>query len=272
MMGALFCRRLTLRLFHAVLFGLALTRTITAVQSQEPLELRILCWNIHHGEGVDGKLNLERIAAVIRSVSPDLVALQEVEVGSKRTGGVDQPAELARMTGLKSVFQKNIDFQGGGYGNAVLSRFPVRSSESLRLPNHNGGEQRGALCVHIELPGRTAPLLLICTHLDHRPNDSERRASADAMEHHIAGLTDTLMLLAGDLNAVPESPVLDMFRQHWTITNSQPLATIPVDLPTRQIDFVLTRPANRWRALKTRVLDEAVASDHRPIFAELEIP
>ena len=271
-MTTAFCQRLIPRLFNAVCFGLVLMQTVTPVQSEEPVRLRILSWNIHHGEGVDGKLDLDRIAAVIRSVSPDLVALQEVEVGSKRTGQVDQPAELARMTGLKSVFQKNIDFQGGGYGNAVLSRFPVRSTESLRLPNHDGGEQRGALCVNLELPGRTAPLLLICTHLDHRPNDSERRASADALEHHIAGVSDTLMLLAGDLNAVPESPVLDMFRQYWSITNSQPLPTIPVEKPTRQIDFVLTRPANRWRVLETRVLDESVASDHRAIFAELETP
>ena len=181
-MTTAFYQRLIPRLFNAVCFGLVLIQTVTPVQSEEPVRLRILSWNIHHGEGVDGKLDLERIAAVIRGLKPDIVALQEVEVGSSRTNRVDQPAELARMTGLTSVFQQNIEFRGGGYGNALLSRLPVLSTNRLSLPNHDNGEQRGALSVQLRLPDRTDPLTFICTHLDHRSDDRERRDSAEAIE------------------------------------------------------------------------------------------
>lgn len=270
-MTTAFYQRLIPRLFNAVCFGLVLIQTVTPVQSEEPVRLRILSWNIHHGEGVDGKLDLERIAGVIRGVKPDIVALQEVEVGSSRTNRVDQPAELARMTGLTSVFQQNIEFRGGGYGNALLSRLPVLSTNRLSLPNHDNGEQRGALSVQLRLPDRTDPLTFICTHLDHRSDDRERRDSAEAIEQYISGLPEGLMILAGDLNAVPESPVLDIFRRRWSIAGSQPLLTIPVDRPSQQIDFVLMRPEQRWRVTETRVLDEPIASDHRAIFVELQL-
>ena len=96
-----------------------------------PDEIRVLTYNIHHGEGVDGKFDLPRIADVIKLASPDLVALQEVDQGTARASGVDQPAELARLTGMKVVFGRNIDFQGGGYGTAVLSRLPVKAQSRV---------------------------------------------------------------------------------------------------------------------------------------------
>ena len=72
--------------------------------------LKVLCWNIHHGRGADGNVNLERIAAVIREHAPDIVMLQEVDKNCKRTGRIDQPAELARLTGMKQVFGKESRF------------------------------------------------------------------------------------------------------------------------------------------------------------------
>src|SRR5688500_1044104 len=80
------------------------------VTEAEPL--RVLCYNIHHGEGTDGELELERIARVIRSENPDVAALQEVDQNTQRTGNVDQPAELARLTAMQVVFGKNIGFEG----------------------------------------------------------------------------------------------------------------------------------------------------------------
>jgi endonuclease/exonuclease/phosphatase family metal-dependent hydrolase len=75
----------------AVLF-VAITIWTESASSAEPVRLRVLSYNIHHAEGVDRKLDVERIAAVIQSVKPDLVALQEVDRNVKRTGGVDQPS------------------------------------------------------------------------------------------------------------------------------------------------------------------------------------
>ncbi|MDZ4683613.1 MAG: endonuclease/exonuclease/phosphatase family protein [Planctomycetaceae bacterium] len=235
----------------------------------EPTTLRVLSYNIHHGEGVDGKLDLERIANVIRSVSPDVVALQEVDRVTERTQRVDQPAELARLTGLTAVFEKNIDLQGGEYGNAVLTKLPIQSHRNHPLPQLVEGEKRGALAVEVTCGGQ--PLTILGTHFDHRPEPGDRIASAKQLNQWATDHADQAALLIGDLNATPDSEPLRLLKEQWRDTAAQPLPTIPVGKPSRQIDFILVRPADRWRTVEIRVLDETVASDHRPIFAVLEL-
>src|ERR1700724_2661395 len=83
--------------------------------------LRVLTYNIHHGEGTDGRFDLSRLARVMKSVQPDVIALQEVDRGTERSGGVDQLAELARLTDMHAEFGKAMDYSGGGYGVAWLS-------------------------------------------------------------------------------------------------------------------------------------------------------
>jgi endonuclease/exonuclease/phosphatase family metal-dependent hydrolase len=235
------------------------------------LRLRVLSYNIHHGEGVDHKLDLARLADVIKSVKPDLVALQEVDQVTERTNKVDQAAELARLTGLNVVFGGNIRHQGGNYGNAVLSRLPIVRHKNHRLPRFDDGEQRGVLQVEVKLPDGQGPLLFLATHLDHRPGDRERVASAKAINDLVATNASRVAVLAGDLNDIPDSKTLREFAVMWNPVNDQMLPTIPVSQPTKQIDFVLFRPAERWKTIEVRVLDEAVASDHRAIFAILEL-
>src|SRR6185436_4143043 len=101
---------------------------------QEPVEIRIMSYNIRHGEGMDGRVDLARIADVIRRASPDVVALQEVDRGVQRTGGVDEPAMLGELAGMQSIFEKNIPYQGGEYGNAVLTRLPILYHQNHLLP------------------------------------------------------------------------------------------------------------------------------------------
>ena len=93
-----------------------------AVRAHVGVRLRVLTYNIHHGEGVDGKLDLKRIAQVITSVDPDLVALQEVDRGTRRTQEIDQPAELAQLTKMHVVFGGNIRYQGGDLHARVVRR------------------------------------------------------------------------------------------------------------------------------------------------------
>lgn len=251
-------------------FTLLLILSASVAQAAEPIRLRVLSYNIHHGEGVDGKLDLSRIANVIRSLKPDLVALQEVDQNVQRSGVVDQPAELGRLTKLQAVFGANIELQGGHYGNAILSRFPITSHENHQLPNLDNGEQRGVLSAEISVPKLAKPLRLLATHFDHRPKDQERVQSAQAVN---ALVKDDLRpaLLMGDLNDVIGSPPLVRLEPHWNRTNPEAMPTIPVAQPSRQIDFILYRPATRWSVIETRVLDEAVASDHRAIFSILEL-
>lgn len=239
--------------------------------TEEPMTLRVLSYNIHHGEGIDGKLDLERIAKIISSVKPDLVALQEVDQKTSRTNEVDQPAELAKLTKMKVVFGPNIEFGGGKYGNAVLSRFPVKQSKNHALPNFADGEQRGVLEVALTLPDSDQTLKLFATHFDHRRDDRERIASARKVNELIQGNPSQSAILAGDLNDTIGSEALKILDRQWTRPNPEEMPTIPVTKPARQIDFILTRPANRWKVVEAKVLDEAVASDHRAILAVLQL-
>lgn len=238
--------------------------------ADEPVHLRILSYNIHHAEGIDRKLNLERIAKIIRSVKPDLVALQEVDQNTKRTKNVDQPAELARLTGMNVAFGPNIEFQGGKYGNAVLSRFPIANQNNLLLPNLDQGEQRGVLSVELNAPELPRPLVLLATHLDHRAENQERLLSSSTINQMVFDKPNQLTLLAGDMNATIGSPTIRQLDTTWTRVNSAPMPTIPVDRPKQQIDFVMFRPKQNWKVVEVRILDSSVASDHRAIFAVLE--
>lgn len=128
-----------------VMATLSLVCAASRAEADEPTQLRMLSYNIHHAEGVDQKLDLERITSVILSVTPDLVGLQEVDQKATRSGSIDQPAELARLRKMNVAFGANIPLQGGHYGNAVLSRFPVASHKNHLLPNFENGEQRGVI-------------------------------------------------------------------------------------------------------------------------------
>ena len=259
------------RLMKFVLLAAVLLLPLSASYSAEPSRLRVLSYNVHHAEGVDRKLDVQRIAGVILSTKPDVVALQEVDHKVKRTGSVDQPAELARLTEMNVVFGANIELQGGHYGNAVLSRFPIIRHKNHLLPNIDDGEQRGVIEAEIAIAQSGQTVILLATHLDHRADERERLASAKFINEQMAGHPLHPALLAGDLNATPDSETLQLFQTKWTRANAMFMATIPVDQPARQIDFILHRPANRWNVVEVKVLDEAVASDHRAIFAILEL-
>ncbi len=233
--------------------------------------LRVLTYNIHHGEGTDGKLDLARIAKVIADVKPDLVAVQEVDHKTKRTGGVDQIMELAKLTKLNGKFGKAIDFQGGEYGQVVLSKYPIREFKVHELPNEAGREQRIAVAAEVRI-GDTGPnVLFVSAHLDHQKDDLRQKQATKLDE--LFGKDRRTVILAGDLNATPDSKPLELLAKNWkSASMGKPLLTIPVEKPTKQIDFVMHRPADKFRMVEARVLDEVVASDHRALLVVLEFP
>jgi endonuclease/exonuclease/phosphatase family metal-dependent hydrolase len=246
--------------------------------AESPDVVRVVTYNIHHSEGTDGKLDLGRIAGVLRAAAPDVVALQEVDQGTRRSGGVDQPAELGRLTGMQVAFGRNIDYDGGGYGTAVLTRLAIYSQDSVKLksfyaPTADNPEQRGVQVLELGWKGGTR-FWFFCTHLDYRPPDEERMTSAKTINELLRDRGNDLAILAGDLNAMPDSRVIAEFEKHWKIAGAfdgtnKPLRTFPSDKPDRWLDYVLIRPSDRWEIAEVRVLDEPVASDHRPLLAVL---
>jgi endonuclease/exonuclease/phosphatase family metal-dependent hydrolase len=246
--------------------------------SAAPQRVVALSYNIRHGEGMDKKIHLGRIASVIRSVSPDVVALQEVDRKTQRSGGVDQAEELARLTGMKMAFGRTIDFQGGEYGNAVLTRLTIRTSATRTLPFSKGHEPRAVLMVELTWPTSqsvgeaSSPFTLFATHFDFTPDAKDRLASCFVISGWIAENPDRPTLMAGDLNSTPGSITLLALGSLWQVAGAgRVFPTVPVGRPKNQIDYILYRPAARWRVVEVRVLDEPMASDHRPILAVLEL-
>lgn len=229
--------------------------------------VRVLAYNIHHGEGMDEVLDLERIAALIQSTDPDLVALQEIDSVTARTDGVDQAAELGRLTGLQHYFGRFMAYDGGAYGMALLSKWEVTDVVNHRLPD--GTEPRSALTATVVSPKTGRSLRLVGIHLYETPE--ERLAQATTLEQLL--IRESLpTILAGDFNSTPESPVMTRLAESWHIVDKgEDRLTFSSFDPVREIDFVLLQPRDRFEVVDQRLLDEPVASDHRPVLVDLVV-
>ena len=239
-----------------------------AVASEAPrTSLRILAYNIHHGAGNDEKLDLQRIAHLIRSLDPDLVALQEVDNRTERTGRRDQAAELGRMTGMAWAFGSFMDYQGGEYGMAVLSALPFADSTNHRLPE--GPEPRSSLAIRVQLPGDAGDLVFAGIHF-YRTAE-ERMAQARRLLEVLEPEKGPV-ILAGDFNSTPDSEVMGFIGETFVIPDKgDDHFTFRSDRPDREIDFIVARPAERFTVVESRVIDEPVASDHRPLLLVVEV-
>ncbi len=250
-----------------------------ASADKAPTRLTVLTYNVHHAQGTDQRIDLERIAGVIRASGAGLVALQEVDSGTKRSGGVDQAAELGRLTRMHVVYGPAMPFQGGLYGNAVLSRYPIASSRLVELPWTRGGqrEPRVALSATVKLDSKVRMVTFISTHFDHTREPSDRLAQAEAMNdawkdtEALGRSFGRLAILAGDFNCEAGSPPMDALARDWTLVSDPALPTCCGAAPKAKIDHVFVKPSESWRLIERRVIDEPVASDHRPVVVKLEL-
>ncbi len=235
-----------------------------------PACVTVLTYNIYHGEDANGRSNLDAVARIITTLQPDLVALQEVDDKTTRVKGLDLTAELSQRTGMSGRFGKAMDFAGGGYGEAVLSRFPILTTTTHLLPHTSGAEPRAALEIEVRLPdGRR--MLFVGTHFDHQ-RDPENRMAQAARIIDLYADSELPVILAGDLNATPDSDVIALFLEEWSYAGRyDPQPTFPADNPKIKIDYIMMKPPGRWRVVETRVIDESIASDHRPVLSILEM-
>lgn len=246
-------------------------KTVPASSADENLELSVLCYNIHHCNppSKPDLIDIEAIAKVIRQQNPDLVALQEVDVNTSRSGtSLNQAEELGRLTGMNAYFGKAIDYGGGEYGVAILSKYPLSDIKNRPLPSAAGtnGEPRTLLSATVSLP-RNKQIIFASTHLDAQRNDANRQLQIKKILELVK--QETLpVIIAGDFNAVPESDVIKQMDNYFTRTclTGCPF-TIPVINPNKTIDYIAYAPQNAFSVVAHEVINEQYASDHLPVKA-----
>ena len=230
---------------------------------------RVMTYNIHHGEGLDGKVDLLRIAELIQQERADIIALQEVDKGVRRTAGRDLPAELAALTGMTCVFSNNFHYQGGEYGNAVLTRFPVKRWTNHHYQMLRPNEQRGILQLVLDVHGRE--LVFMNTHIDSRADDAERWLNLGEIEALGKQHRGHLMIICGDFNDVPSSRIYGRmngsFADAWAQAGQGDGFSFPAGKPSKRIDYVWFSKDKSLLPLKAWT-PRSEASDHLPVVAE----
>lgn len=258
--------------FSSTLFLFCLISLLTFGAGPGPKLLKVMTYNIHHANppAQPGVIDLQAIAEVIKKEAPDLVALQELDVFTKRNGSVDQVKQLAELCGMHAFFSKGIDFEGGEYGVAILSKFKINKTERFPLPFKEGikAEQRSLAVINITLPDGTA-LDFACTHLD--LNNAHRLLQV-AEINRILGARKNNVILAGDLNLEAGSPPMEILEQHFTRSCLQNCApTIPDVNPNKEIDFILLKKGSTFKVKHHQVIQNIHASDHLPVVATYKI-
>lgn len=235
--------------------------------------LKVMTYNVHHCNPptAAGQIDVEAIAKVISSQNVDLVALQEIDVNTERSGkGKNQAKLLAELTGMHFYFSKALDFQNGEYGVAVLSKFPIVDSLRISLPNDSDvkEELRTVAVATVLLPTKQK-ILFGSTHLG--LTEQSRKLQSEKLVQNLKSNALPL-ILAGDFNATPDSRVIKYLDAYFTRTCAADCApTIPVENPSKTIDFIMFRNASKLKLKKSFVIDEKYASDHLPVVAEFKV-
>ena len=240
---------------------------------------RIVTYNVHRCVGNDRRLDVARIAAVLAQLKPDIVALQELDVGRARTGHVDQAHEIAGRLEMAHHFHAALRVEEEKYGDAILTSFPEKLVKTGPLPGHPRIPQlepRGALWVEVEIGGRAVQI--INTHLGLVPREQQVQAAflagASWLDHpHCVGPT----ILLGDFNATATSVVYRTLTSRLQparrlARHKQPSSTFPSPLPVLRIDHLFVSPEVHVTDVFAPFEPETrIASDHLPLVMDFEV-
>ena len=233
--------------------------------------VRVMTFNILHGATTKGDFDLDVIAKVIKDADPDLVALQEMDFQTNRARKYDLVTELAIRTKMAPLFGKAMDFDGGEYGEGILSKTTFLEIRNVGLPFSPGNEPRAALEIVTVLESGDTKTF-VGTHLDHLKDETDRIAQARKINEAFQA-NRYPSILAGDLNSVPGSKPMAILEEHWTASyhHDQAAPTFPSSDPQRKIDYVMYYPETRWQVLETKVIQDSIASDHCAYLVTLEL-
>lgn len=236
--------------------------------------LKVMAYNIHHANppSKPGLIDVDAIVNVLKRESPDIVALQEVDVNVNRSGNINQAREIAEKAGYTSFhFSKAIDYDGGNYGVAILSKFALSDMQTHRLPTDasTNGESRVLSLATVTLPNGKK-IKFGSTHLDAQRPDVNRLLQAREI-NRIAKEVSLPMIIAGDFNATENSEVIKIIQSYFQLTCRNCAPTVPQVNPKRTIDFIAFKPGTAFEVLSHIVIQESYASDHLPVISELQL-
>ncbi|MBR3801066.1 MAG: endonuclease/exonuclease/phosphatase family protein [Rikenellaceae bacterium] len=214
----------------------------------------LMSYNVRSGKGMDGKRDLDRTAAVIRAAQADVVALQEIDSAARRSDGKDVAAVLGKKCSMYYTFSKAIDFDGGGYGVALLSREKPVAVQRFALPGRE--EARTLLVVEFK------HFIVASTHLSLTAED--RMASLSVIDS-VAMVARKPIFIAGDWNATPDSEFGRALGEKMQYLTDTKACTFPADRPDRVIDYIVAPIMQRVEVLHREVINEPLVSDHRPL-------
>ena len=247
------------RIVFVFLLMVVTLKTLGQNQQENPRLVQVMSYNVRHCAGMDMVLDYDRTAAVISEYQPDVVALQELDSMTGRSGQHDQLGELAIRTQYHPVFGSAIDFNGGKYGVGLLIREQPVSTKRIPLP---GEEPRVLLVVELK------DYVLACTHLD---LEEEQRLASVPLIVAEAQHWQKPFILVGDWNDTPDSKLMMELVKYFTV-HSGNNATYPADEPQECIDYIASFKKRSAKALEYGVIDEPAASDHRPVMVRLRLP
>jgi endonuclease/exonuclease/phosphatase family metal-dependent hydrolase len=245
----------------------------TASNTATPRRLKILTYNVHSCIGTDRRLDPARIAEVIALLEPDIIGLQELDVGRSRTGGVDQAQVIASLLSMNFHFHAALNVAEERYGDAILTALPARLIKGGELPSL--GEQRGALWVEVECAGRR--LQIFNTHLGLFGKDRMGQINCVLGPEWLGqeALADQPRILIGDLNSTPITRTYKhaakTLGDAHSIRVRRPKATFPSRFPLLRLDHVFV--SDEIRVIDVEVVSTPLtrrASDHLPLLATVE--
>ena len=240
-----------------LLFIFAALFTFSA-QAQNTLKL--MSYNIKNANGMDNVCNFQRIANVINNTSPDVVAIQEVDSMTNRSGQKYVLGEIADRTQMHGYFAPAIDYDGGKYGIGLLTKQVPLRLQTLPLP---GREEARTLIL-----AEFTDYIYCCTHMS--LTEEDRMKSLELVKAFTSSSTKPLFL-AGDMNAEPESGFIKELQKDFQILSNPKQHTFPAPDPKETIDYIATLKQNAkgFAVISAKVINEPMASDHRPILVEL---
>lgn len=232
--------------------------------------LKVMSYNIHIGQDVTNKDQLQHMADFIKSSKADLVGLQEVDSVCNRSGKIDQMKFLAEKTGMYYAYTSHFPFDGGSYGIGILSRYPISDVKDHRIILTSDGKSdaatRALLTVSV-LSGKKK-LTFATVHMDYRDSNS-RFAQSEELVKLFSGRTEPV-ILTGDFNAYPKTREVLNLQSIFTDTGSDDAITFPAVKPKKKIDYIMVSKANLSKLIKQEVYP-VVYSDHLPVMSTLKI-